>query len=124
MLEDKVAMIYGAGPIGTAVARAFAGAGARVHLGGRTQSTLDAVAGDLRSGGADVQTHVVDALDPVTASSGRLGKALVQFNPITQGRRVYFELTPGGAGPIDLRCFLRSGAERLTETWSFRWKHD
>jgi 3-oxoacyl-[acyl-carrier protein] reductase len=91
MLEDKVAMIYGAGPIGTAVARAFAGAGARVHLGGRTQSTLDAVAGDLRSGGADVQTHVVDALDPVAvrghadrvaADAGRID---ICFNLIGHG---------------------------------------
>lgn len=35
MLQDKVAVIYGgAGQIGSAVARAFAEAGAQVHLAG------------------------------------------------------------------------------------------
>jgi NAD(P)-dependent dehydrogenase (short-subunit alcohol dehydrogenase family) len=37
LLEHKVAVIYGGGgPIGGAVARAFAGEGARVFLIGRT----------------------------------------------------------------------------------------
>lgn len=103
---------------------------------GRTLSTWTGAGGPTLS--SDIRKFVIDFGGPslaglpddtpveavVMASSGRLGKALVQFNPITQGRRVYFDLTPGGAGPIDLRCFLRSGAERLTETWSFRWKRD
>jgi len=45
LLENKVAIIYGAGgPIGGAVARAFAREGARVFLAGRTRPKLDAVA--------------------------------------------------------------------------------
>jgi 3-oxoacyl-[acyl-carrier protein] reductase len=59
MLEDKVAVIYGGGAIGGAVARAFAGAGARVYLAGRTRARLEAVADDI--GGAGVAE--VDALD-------------------------------------------------------------
>lgn len=43
MLEGKVAVIYGAGSIGSTVAKAFAAAGAQVYLAGRTQATLDAV---------------------------------------------------------------------------------
>jgi 3-oxoacyl-[acyl-carrier protein] reductase len=64
MLQGKVAVIYGAGSIGSTVAKAFAAAGAQVHLGGRTQATLDAVAGEIRAAGGDAHTAVVDALDP------------------------------------------------------------
>jgi 3-oxoacyl-[acyl-carrier protein] reductase len=64
MLQGKVAMIYGAGSIGSTVAKAFAAAGAQVHLAGRTQATLDAVAGEIRAAGGDAHTAVVDALDP------------------------------------------------------------
>jgi 3-oxoacyl-[acyl-carrier protein] reductase len=91
MLAGKVAVIYGAGAIGTAVARAFAGAGAQVHLAGRTRPTLDAVADDLRSGGADVQTHVVDALDAVAVRrhadhvAAEAGRIDVCFNLIGHG---------------------------------------
>jgi 3-oxoacyl-[acyl-carrier protein] reductase len=64
LLEGKNAVIYGAaGSIGGAVARAFAGEGARVFLAGRTRETLDAVAGQIRSAGGGADTAVVDALD-------------------------------------------------------------
>jgi NADP-dependent 3-hydroxy acid dehydrogenase YdfG len=59
LLENKVAVIYGAGgPIGGAVARAFAREGARVFLAGRTKAKLDKVAGEIRSnGGVAFQVH-------------------------------------------------------------------
>jgi 3-oxoacyl-[acyl-carrier protein] reductase len=38
MLENKTAAIYGGGAIGGAVARAFADAGARVSLAGRSRA--------------------------------------------------------------------------------------
>lgn len=61
MLEDKTALIYGGGgAIGGAVARAFAAAGARVYLAGRTRARLEAVANDIGDA-ADVAE--VDALD-------------------------------------------------------------
>src|SRR5688572_11626072 len=60
MLEDKVAVIYGAGgAIGGAVARAFAAEGATLFLTGRHKETVDAVAKDIGSAGA----AEVDALD-------------------------------------------------------------
>ena len=65
MLEGKVAAIYGAGgSIGGAIARAFAREGARVFLTGRTRTTLDALAGSIRSDGGQVDSAIVDALDP------------------------------------------------------------
>src|SRR4029453_620696 len=52
LLEGKNAVIYGgAGSVGGAVARAFAREGATVFLAGRTRETLEAVAGEIRSGG-------------------------------------------------------------------------
>ena len=64
LLENKNAVIYGAGgAMGSAVARAFAREGARVHLAGRTQSTLDAVAAEITAAGGLAETAIVDALD-------------------------------------------------------------
>jgi 3-oxoacyl-[acyl-carrier protein] reductase len=64
LLESKVAVIYGAGgPIGGAVARAFAREGARVFLAGRTQGKLDKVADEIRRNDGVVDTTVVDALN-------------------------------------------------------------
>ena len=61
MLEGKTAVIYGGGgAIGGAVARAFAAAGARVHLAGRTRARLEAVANDI---GDAAEVAEVDALD-------------------------------------------------------------
>jgi 3-oxoacyl-[acyl-carrier protein] reductase len=61
MLENKTALIYGgSGAIGGAVARAFADAGARVHLAGRTRDRLEAVADDI---GEAAHVAVLDALD-------------------------------------------------------------
>jgi 3-oxoacyl-[acyl-carrier protein] reductase len=64
LLEDKNAVIYGAGgSIGGAVARAFAREGAKVFLAGRTLATLDEAAEDIRSAGGVAETAQVDALD-------------------------------------------------------------
>lgn len=64
LLENKVAVIYGAGgSIGGAVARAFAGEGARVFLAGRTRAKLDKLSNEIRSNGGSAETAVVDALN-------------------------------------------------------------
>lgn len=45
LLTGKTAVVYGAGgSVGSAVARAYAREGARVHLAGRNQDRLDRVA--------------------------------------------------------------------------------
>ncbi|HSJ53241.1 MAG TPA: SDR family oxidoreductase [Anaerolineae bacterium] len=64
LLENKVAVIYGAGgAIGGAVAHAFAREGASVFLAGRTRAKVEWVAGEIRSGGGRATGAVVDALD-------------------------------------------------------------
>src|SRR4029453_12050964 len=56
MLENKVAVIYGAGgAIGSAVARAFAREGARLFLTGRQQASVEAVAKDVVSAGGSAE---------------------------------------------------------------------
>ena len=75
LLQNKVAIVYGAGgPIGGAVARAFAGEGARVFLAGRTRPKLDAVADDIRSAGD------VSVLGVLTDRASREGERLIFVN--------------------------------------------
>src|SRR5256884_5814416 len=64
MLQDKVAVIYGAGgAIGGAVAHAFAAEGARLFLTGRHRAPVEIVAKDIVSAGRSAEVAEVDALD-------------------------------------------------------------
>src|SRR5258708_30839080 len=64
LLRSKTAIVYGAaGPVGAAVAGAFAREGARVVLTGRTPGTLAKVAEQIRNAGGNVETAGGDALD-------------------------------------------------------------
>jgi NAD(P)-dependent dehydrogenase (short-subunit alcohol dehydrogenase family) len=64
ILENKVAVIYGAGGgIGGAVGRAFAREGARVSLTGHHRAGVEAVAKDIVSAGGFAEAAEVDALD-------------------------------------------------------------
>lgn len=92
MLHGKTALIYGAGgPIGGAVARAFAAEGAIVYLAGRTQGKLDIVVRDIGNTGGTAHTAVVDALDESQVDSfvdGVAKKAKridISFNLIAYG---------------------------------------
>jgi 3-oxoacyl-[acyl-carrier protein] reductase len=92
LLKNKVAIVYGAGGgIGGALAKAFAGAGARVFLAGRTQSKLDKVAGEIRAAGGAADTAVVDALDEkavnafVDKVAKKAGQIDISFNVISVG---------------------------------------
>jgi NAD(P)-dependent dehydrogenase (short-subunit alcohol dehydrogenase family) len=85
LLQDRVAVIYGAGgAIGGAVARAFAGEGARVFLTGRLQAPLVSVAKDI----ACAAVTVVDALDELAVDQhlqsviDRAGRLDISFNAI------------------------------------------
>lgn len=64
LLEEKTAIVYGAGgPIGSAVAEAFAAEGARVHLAGRTRARLEPVAERINGSGGRADVAEVDVLD-------------------------------------------------------------
>jgi NAD(P)-dependent dehydrogenase (short-subunit alcohol dehydrogenase family) len=92
MLEQKVAVIYGAGgAIGGAVALAFAREGARLFLAGRTAAKLDKVAAEIVKSGGAVETAVVDALDEravdtfVDGVAAQAGSIDISFNVISYG---------------------------------------
>jgi 3-oxoacyl-[acyl-carrier protein] reductase len=74
LLAGKTAVVYGGGgsiggSVGGAVARAFARKGAKVHLAGRTLTSLEAVAEGIRSSGGVATTAQVDALDQVAVDA-------------------------------------------------------
>ncbi|MDQ4059138.1 MAG: SDR family oxidoreductase [Actinomycetota bacterium] len=91
LLDNKTAVVYGGGPIGGAVARAFAREGARVCVAGRTEATLDKVAQEIRAAGGKAETAQVDALDErsvddhADALVQRDGSIDVSFNAIGFG---------------------------------------
>jgi NAD(P)-dependent dehydrogenase (short-subunit alcohol dehydrogenase family) len=76
LLQHKTAIVYGAaGPVGKAVAGAFAREGARVVLAGRTQQTLARVADQIRDAGGAAQTAVVDVTDTAAMRAHAAGVA-------------------------------------------------
>ena len=90
LLKNKNAVIYGAaGAIGGTVARAFAGEGARVFLGGRTLDTLTTVAREITNAGGSAEAAHVDALDPqdiehhLDAILQKAGSIDISFNAIS-----------------------------------------
>ena len=85
ILQDKVAVIYGAGgAIGGAVAGAFAAAGARLFLTGHRRASVDVVAKEL----GDAEVAEVDALDERAVDGhlqsiiDRVGRVDISFNAI------------------------------------------
>jgi 3-oxoacyl-[acyl-carrier protein] reductase len=83
MLEHKTALIHGGGgAVGGAVARAFANAGARVHLAGRSRARLEKVAKDIGDAACVTEVDVLDEravaehADAVAADAGGLDIAL------------------------------------------------
>jgi 3-oxoacyl-[acyl-carrier protein] reductase len=92
LLENKSAIVYGAGgPIGGAVARAFAREGARVFLAGRTLSRLDEVAREIADAGGVSETGEVDTMDEQAVDehaddvARQTGGIDVSFNAIGHG---------------------------------------
>ncbi|QVQ55125.1 SDR family oxidoreductase [Spiractinospora alimapuensis] len=92
MLENKIAVVYGAGgAVGGAVARAFARSGAKVYLVGRSEGGLATVADEIAAQGGWCRTERLDAadaaavgrhLDTVVAEQGRVDAC---FNAVTYG---------------------------------------
>jgi glucans biosynthesis protein len=78
---------------------------------------IDFAGGRLQNPDADPPVEAV-----ITASTGTINHQTVQRNPFIDGWRVFFDLKPQGNAPIELRCFLKSGEETLTETWSYQWE--
>jgi 3-oxoacyl-[acyl-carrier protein] reductase len=70
LLQNKNAIIYGAGgSMGGAVARALAGAGARVFLTGRNIGSVQKVADEILAAGGHAEIAQVDAFDEKAINS-------------------------------------------------------
>ena len=89
MLNDKVAVVYGAGgAIGGAVARAFARDGAALFLTGRLRAPVEAVARDIVSAGGSAEAAEVDALDEQAVDEhlqsviDKAGRVDISFNAV------------------------------------------
>jgi NAD(P)-dependent dehydrogenase (short-subunit alcohol dehydrogenase family) len=89
LLENKVAVVYGAaGPVGSAIAGAFAREGARVFLSGRRLSDVDRVANDIHAEGGSAEAAEVNALDEAAIEAhlesvvDRAGRIDISFNAI------------------------------------------
>jgi 3-oxoacyl-[acyl-carrier protein] reductase len=91
LLKDKVAVVYGAGSIGGAVAKAFGEEGARVFIGDRTEAKAEALAAEIEAAGGAAQGLEVDALDEdsvrgfVETVVGEAGRLDVSFDLISVG---------------------------------------
>jgi NAD(P)-dependent dehydrogenase (short-subunit alcohol dehydrogenase family) len=108
LLEDKVAVIYGAGgAIGGAVARTFAREGARVYLSGRNLKSVRVVADDIAATGGSAEAAQVDALDEtevethIAAVIEKAGRIDVAFNAITPVPQPGIQGVPIAALPVD-----------------------
>jgi NAD(P)-dependent dehydrogenase (short-subunit alcohol dehydrogenase family) len=89
MLQNKIAVIYGAGgSLGGAVSKAFASAGATLFLTGRNLSTIQKVADQIVVAGGIVETAEVDALDEKAIQDHiqevvrKAGRVDISFNAI------------------------------------------
>jgi glucans biosynthesis protein len=103
--------------------------------GGRTYATRIGVGGFSGESEPDKRKFVIDFtgdrlsdLDStapveavITGTAGRIDNQTVQRNDFIGGWRVFFDLKPEGAAPVELRCFLKAGENTLTETWSYQW---
>jgi len=100
LLENKKAVVYGAGGVGGAVARAFAREGATVFLAARTSANAQAVAEAITAAGGTAEVAQVDAgdeqaverhIDDVDAKSGGIDVLLEDFaQPIIKATRSQF----------------------------------
>jgi NAD(P)-dependent dehydrogenase (short-subunit alcohol dehydrogenase family) len=87
-LEYKIAVIYGDGSVGSAIAKAFAREGARVFLTGRTLTKLNTIADEILSDGGAIDTAKLDALDEQAVEKhmseviNKAGKIDISFNAI------------------------------------------
>jgi len=108
LLENKIAVIYGAGGAGGgAVAIAFAREGARVFLTGRNLGNVEAVAEEIVAAHGKAEAGQVDALDEkaiehhlssVTRDAGRID---ISFNAITPVPQPGVQGVPIAKLPVD-----------------------
>ena len=88
-LKNKVAVIYGNGGVGEAIAKAFAREGARVFLTGRNRRRLDEIATEIASAGGSIETTLLDATDEAAVRRHLDGveRVDISFNAIGKSQK-------------------------------------
>jgi glucans biosynthesis protein len=86
-------------------------------LEGGRRFLIDFAGGPLDALGADAEV-----VAEVSTSAGAVRNVVTQHNPFIGGWRAFFDLEPPAEGGAELRAFLRSGSDVLTETWSYPWR--
>lgn len=87
-LKNKVAVVYGAGSVGRAIAKAFAREGANVFFTGRTKTKLEAIANEINPREGSIEVAQLDALDEQAVEKHtnnvleKVGKIDISFNAI------------------------------------------
>ena len=72
--------------------------------------------------GGSLPNQAAGQLDAiVSASRGAVLNVLTNFNEVTGGWRVSFDLSVTDEEPSELRCFLKVGDSAISETWSYQW---
>lgn len=69
LLENKIAIVYGAGSIGRTIAHAFAREGAVVYLGAQSDTRTRKVADAIIAEGGRAETGIVDVLDKTSVEA-------------------------------------------------------
>jgi len=93
-LDGRVAMVSGGGgALGSALAEAMAGAGARVAVVGRTQPSLDAAVERIAAAGSEGLAIVADATDE-DAADAAVRTTVERFGPVD----ILVNAVGGGAG--------------------------
>lgn len=103
-------------PIGSGAARATAtrtGAGDKEEL---KRIVIDFAGQKIQSLPESTQVKAVIA----TVPDGQVVEPNVFRNPVTGGWRLSFQVKRPKGKPLELRAFLQSGKEVLTETWSYQ----
>ncbi|AOS64989.1 SDR family NAD(P)-dependent oxidoreductase [Actinoalloteichus hymeniacidonis] len=91
LLENKIAVLYGAGSISRAAATAFAKEGAAVFVASRTEARATDIAGEIRAAGGRAEATQLDALDEQAVDAfvddvvERMGRVDISFNVIGYG---------------------------------------
>jgi gluconate 5-dehydrogenase len=95
-LQDRVALICGGGgAIGAAMAEAFAGAGARVTVAGRTQETLEEAVRRVRTAGSEGLAVVADVTSETDAE-----RIVAETRAAFGGLDIVINAVGGGAGKV------------------------
>jgi gluconate 5-dehydrogenase len=109
-LDDRVALVCGGGgAIGAALAEAFAGAGARVTVAGRTQNRLDQAVERVRDAGSEGLAVVADVTSEAEADR-IVAETLERFGRLD----IVVNAVGGGAGEV-----LHPAEEYPRDAWDW-----